>query len=166
MAHDFDHHTVPDFDPFMTGGVWSPWLNYSWSIDILLWLGYRWAELAALVSYAMLMAGLVLLICAALVRRQGTRLVRRSFVGAIGFLAVLEHFGPRTDSPLASAHAASDRLRHASTPRRRSQRPFTVYPPRGGTSSGATIGTHQRHLSEWLLGTCAYNTCAHPLERS
>jgi hypothetical protein len=92
----FDHRTVPSVDPFMTGGVSREWLNYSWLIDVLLWLGYRVAELAAPVSYSMCMAGLLLLVCAALVRRDGSRIVRRSFAAAVGFLSISTQLGPRT----------------------------------------------------------------------
>jgi len=91
-----DHRTVPSVDPFMTGGVSHEWLDYSWLIDVVLWLGYRVVEFAAPVSYSMCMAGLLLLVCAALVQRDGSRIVRRSFAAAVGFLSISTQFGPRT----------------------------------------------------------------------
>jgi len=91
-----DHHTVPSVDPFMTGGASHEWLDYSWLIDVVLWLGYRVAGFAAPASYSRCMAGLLLLVCAALVQRDGSQLVRRSFAAAVGFLSISTQFGPRT----------------------------------------------------------------------
>jgi hypothetical protein len=92
-----EHGEVPSIDPFMTGRVAShDWLNYSWLAEVLLWKGYAVAGLAAPVAYSVCMAGLLLLVCAALVKRGGSHLVRRAFVGAIGFLSISTQFGPRT----------------------------------------------------------------------
>src|SRR4051794_21814348 len=90
-----EHRTVLTVDPFFTAGG-REWLNYSWFIDVFLWLSYRTEELAGPVTYAIAMAGLLLLASAALVRREGAQLVRRSFVAGIGFLALSTHLGPRT----------------------------------------------------------------------
>jgi hypothetical protein len=91
-----EHGAVPVVDPFMTRGVAHVWLDYSWLVDAGLWLGYRAVELAAPVVYSITMAGLFLLVCSWLVRREGSDLVRRSFVAAVGFMAICTHLGPRT----------------------------------------------------------------------
>jgi hypothetical protein len=92
----FEHGTIPTIDPFSTGSPGREWLNYCWSIDLAWWAGYRVVGLASPLIYASIFQGLVLLVCMRLVYADGSRLVRRAFLAAVGFLAIGPNLPPRT----------------------------------------------------------------------
>jgi hypothetical protein len=92
----FEHGTIPSVDPFSTAEAGREWLNYSWSIDLAWWAGYRVIGLAAPLVYAAIFQGLLLVLCMALVYGDGSRLVRRAFVAALGFMAIGPRLPPRT----------------------------------------------------------------------
>lgn len=91
-----DHHQVPVVDPFDSLGEAREWLDYSWSIDVVWWLGYRAIGLAAPLVCAAGLDGLVLVVCALLARADRASMPRRAFLGGAAFVALGPRLTPRT----------------------------------------------------------------------
>ncbi|MCL2447622.1 MAG: hypothetical protein FWD17_01605 [Polyangiaceae bacterium] len=91
-----DHGAIPSVDPFHSLGESREWLDYSWSADAAWWLGYRRLGMAAPLIFAALLYGLMLVLCAALVRIDRPSSPRRAFVAGAAYLALAPGFLPRT----------------------------------------------------------------------
>jgi hypothetical protein len=91
-----DHGAIPRVDPFLSRGEAREWLDYSWSADVVWWLGYRAAGLAAPLVYAAVIDGMLLVVCALLARADRPSAPRRAFAAAMALVALGPRLMPRT----------------------------------------------------------------------